>query len=416
MGLVSCSRCGSCQLHAIQNWRIREYCVEFPWPQTPKNTLFFGFLFSRGFTSPMSQRCTASCRWSQHLPADVLEHHIFSLLSVYSLVVVSMVCRRWRSRAPHRVGMTTSTQNTIVRLLFEDGASVELFRWFEQHLHFPSFLLLREKILAEELPLAKGMFCFTTVYNLKTFILSQSWILSQSASCKQQSYPSTTCAGAARNGHLELLKHLRANGCQWSWDVCTNAARGGHLEVLKWARANGAYWDDGLTCAAAAEGGHLDVLKWVRANGAHWDGLTCAAAARAGHLELLKWARANGCEWDSRTTSNAALRGHLEVLQWARANGCKWDASTCAYAAQGGHLAVLQWARENGCKWNASTCAVAAARGHSEVLKWALENGCEWDARTCTTAAPGDLRENGCHKKKKKKSAPRSKPKKPLQG
>ena len=43
-------------------------------------------------------------------------------------------------------------------------------------------------------------------------------------------------------------------------------ARNGHLEVLRWARANGCQWDE-RTCYAAAERGHLDVLKWARANG-----------------------------------------------------------------------------------------------------------------------------------------------------
>ncbi len=43
----------------------------------------------------------------------------------------------------------------------------------------------------------------------------------------------------AKNGHLEILKWARANGCKWNEDTCSNAATGGHLEVLKWARANG---------------------------------------------------------------------------------------------------------------------------------------------------------------------------------
>ncbi len=73
---------------------------------------------------------------------------------------------------------------------------------------------------------------------------------------------------------------------------------------------------------AAARGGHLEVLKWVRVNGCDWDAYTCAWAADGGHLEVLEWARANGCDWDARTCTYAVQRGHLKVLEWARANGC----------------------------------------------------------------------------------------------
>ena len=103
-------------------------------------------------------------------------------------------------------------------------------------------------------------------------------------------------------------------------------------------------------CNMAAKDGHLEVLKWARENGCEWNSNTCANAAENGHLEVLKWARENGCEWNSNTCAYAAQNGHLEVLKWARENGCKWNSETCTYAAQNGHLEVLKWARENGCK------------------------------------------------------------------
>jgi hypothetical protein len=169
-----------------------------------------------------------------------------------------------------------------------------------------------------------------------------------------------------------------------------------------------------MTCEGAAKGGHLDVLKWARANGCEWDEDTCVEAVKGGHLEVLQWARENGCEWSERTCEEAAwgkelLGGHawgprLDVLQWLRANGCPWDASTCMGAADGGHLEVLKWARENGCEWDEDTCE-AAARGkqqqmleekgritfslssfpsvespsrgnHVQMVEWLEENGC----------------------------------------
>ncbi len=51
----------------------------------------------------------------------------------------------------------------------------------------------------------------------------------------------------------------------------------------------------------AARHGSLDILKWLRANGCDWDAGTCASAARAGHLNVLQYLRANGCAWDTRT-------------------------------------------------------------------------------------------------------------------
>ena len=46
--------------------------------------------------------------------------------------------------------------------------------------------------------------------------------------------------------------------------------------------------------------GHLEVLKWARSNGCEWNSWTCASAAENGHLEVLKWARSNDCPWNSR--------------------------------------------------------------------------------------------------------------------
>ena len=45
----------------------------------------------------------------------------------------------------------------------------------------------------------------------------------------------------------------------------------------------------------AAENGHLEVLRWLRENGCPWDFTTCSSAAKNGHLEVLQWACENGC-------------------------------------------------------------------------------------------------------------------------
>ena len=47
-----------------------------------------------------------------------------------------------------------------------------------------------------------------------------------------------TCSNAAYNGHLEVLKWARLNGCNWNSNTCINAAQNGHLEILKWFKEN----------------------------------------------------------------------------------------------------------------------------------------------------------------------------------
>jgi len=77
--------------------------------------------------------------------------------------------------------------------------------------------------------------------------------------------------------------------------------------------------------AKLQSGGGLEVLKHVREQGCHWDARHAVERQERGHLEVLKWARANGCEWNQSTCSGAARGGHLEVLKWAWGNGCPWD-------------------------------------------------------------------------------------------
>merc|ERR1711934_1185224 len=96
------------------------------------------------------------------------------------------------------------------------------------------------------------------------------------------------------------------------------------------------------TCWMAAGEGHLDVLKWLRSEGCPWNVGACNSAAGEGHLECLKWLRSEGCPWDARACAGAALDGHLDVLQWAIDNGCPYvvtDRTRRAYESLG-----LAWA------------------------------------------------------------------------
>ena len=150
----------------------------------------------------------------------------------------------------------------------------------------------------------------------------------------------------------------------------------GCLSAVQRLQRGGRLSREEYLCVAAARSGHLEELKVLRADGWPWDEMTCSGAARCGHLEVLQWARANGCPWDWRTCFRAAYGGRVEVLQWARTNGCPWNERTCAFAALGGHLELLQWARGNGCPWDGDTLRYARAWGDIEMVKWVIANGC----------------------------------------
>jgi hypothetical protein len=124
---------------------------------------------------------------------------------------------------------------------------------------------------------------------------------------------------AVSSGNLEEVKRLFAVGVPLG-DAADCAARNGHLETLKWIRANGGGWTH-WAADRAAENGHLETLKWIRANGGEWTDLAADRAAEYGHLETLQWIRANGGEWTHDAADWAARNGQLETLEWiVRAN------------------------------------------------------------------------------------------------
>ena len=70
-----------------------------------------------------------------------------------------------------------------------------------------------------------------------------------------------------------------------------------------------------ILCEYIALNGHLDILKLARENGCYWDRNTCSNAARNGHLEVLKWTRLreNGCEWNDKIKEIAKKKGYVEI-------------------------------------------------------------------------------------------------------
>ena len=80
-------------------------------------------------------------------------------------------------------------------------------------------------------------------------------------------FTSEACAGAARGGHLEVLKFLRGLDppCPWDWGTCHWAAREGHLEILEWARDQDppCPWFRGDCRDLALKYGHQHIIEWI---------------------------------------------------------------------------------------------------------------------------------------------------------
>ncbi|KAL6051405.1 Ankyrin repeat domain-containing protein [Balamuthia mandrillaris] len=188
--------------------------------------------------------------------------------------------------------------------------------------------------------------------------------------------------------------------------ICDTAARNGHWEVVKWAKNNGCPFNGQRVSFYAAKIGNLEMLQWSLAllvqSGERvycWNQVKvcCIAAAAEGHLEILKWLKENSKDkWDEELLfSNAAENGHLPVLQWLQRNGnLRWNERTFKEAILSGQLEVLKWADEEGyTEWPRDICRLALQSGHWEMFVWTVENGCLVDESSIVPFIPLRRRE-----------------------
>ena len=81
------------------------------------------------------------------------------------------------------------------------------------------------------------------------------------------------CFAASLTNHMVVLQlRRRIQGCPWDRSTCSGAARGGHLEVLQWAAVIGII-EQVLALLRAV--GHLIVLQQARSQGYPWNSGTC---------------------------------------------------------------------------------------------------------------------------------------------
>jgi hypothetical protein len=186
---------------------------------------------------------------------------------------------------------------------------------------------------------------------------------------------------AAINGDLEMLKWCHDNGCVINSFAAENAARYGHLQILKYLIENNCEWNRYDILLEATKGGHIGILNYImkldqpvlHANTYH-----CYLCLDTEHTECCV----------ANTTVNDE---HLETIRWAYENTyCGYFMERydlCAVAAENGHLHTLKWLIRNGYVWNENTCIEAAKSGHLHILRWAIYNGCTCNLGKCKIAA-----------------------------
>ncbi|CAL6393973.1 unnamed protein product [Bathycoccus prasinos] len=161
-------------------------------------------------------------------------------------------------------------------------------------------------------------FCWQVARTNKLELLK--WVREE----KKCEWDRRTIKAAAWHGNLEMIKYCVANECPINEWTCANAAKNGHLEVLKYLREEvKAPWDS-VTAEWAAENGHLHILEYLfERKYDKYNVDACELAAREGHLDCLKYLHETAkAPWDYRAVRDAHENKHPECLQYLLDNNC----------------------------------------------------------------------------------------------
>lgn len=242
---------------------------------------------------------------------------------------------------------------------------------------------------------------------------------------------------AARQGDLDKLEALTAQGYHPRQEAATAAASHGHLNVLEWIYDNTNSQvlpsQDGFN--TAVENVHLEVIAWLEAKGMTPNEQTAEIIITVGNLHLLEWVVSRGVELTQRMANIAALEGQINILRWMSARPqpvlpqrsyvpsmrnqtnrhriiemVDWMVEkgimtndfatnyymTCdsycvntwytkrkvvpnsegaTYAARHGHTDVLMWLKDKGVMPDKDSIDVAVRNGHYVTVKYLYEEG-----------------------------------------
>jgi len=161
------------------------------------------------------------------------------------------------------------------------------------------------------------------------------------------------CSLVAKTNKLELLKWAREEKkCDWDVGTIWAAAEQGNLEMVKYCVVKKCAIST-LTCAFAAKNGHLKVLKYLHEKvKAPWDSETANWAAHNGHLHILEYlVERKFDQFDVLACRNAAMYGHLDCLKYLRETAkVPWNSGAFAFEnCENDHPECVRYLLDNNC-------------------------------------------------------------------
>ena len=161
------------------------------------------------------------------------------------------------------------------------------------------------------------------------------------------------CSLVAKTNKLELLKWAREEKkCDWDVGTIWAAAEQGNLEMVKYCVVKKCAIST-LTCAFAAKNGHLKVLKYLHEKvKAPWDSETANWAAHNGHLHILEYlVERKFDQFDVLACRNAAMYGHLDCLKYLRETAkVPWNSGAFASVTHANrHPECVRYLLDNNC-------------------------------------------------------------------
>ena len=179
------------------------------------------------------------------------------------------------------------------------------------------------------------------------------------------------CKEAAEKGTLEILKWVVLKGYHYNSKIYSAIFKNKDNNILKMVKFihedMKCFFPQNLCKIAVYYKCHLDCLRYLHENGCEWDKEACIEAAKHGHLDCLKYLHENGCEWDEYIYDYVH---DLKCLKYIREQGVCWTDKVCLQAASLGNLSMLQYAVENGCEVSKEIFYITINNNKINMLKY----------------------------------------------